>query len=174
MLSKHSYGGFWRRAVAYSVDKTILQVLCLILLLAGMLALGFSSRTHPGGRGAGLFGDMLDGPFLAFYYAVTVFVDMVYFTWFHGATGQTPGKMLLKLRVVQPSGEPIGFGTAFLRWVGYIISSAVVLIGFLWVVFDRKRQGWHDKIAGTVVVRTEQRDAAAKTVTTDAPVQKMP
>jgi len=101
-------------------------------------------------------------------------VDMVYFTWFHGATGQTPGKMLLKLRVVQPSGEPIGFGTAFLRWVGYIISSAVVLIGFVWVVFDRKKQAWHDKIAGTVVVRTEQRDAAAKTVTTDAPVQKMP
>ena len=99
---------------------------------------------------------------------------MVYFTWFHGATGQTPGKMLLKLRVVQPSGEPIGFGTAFLRWVGYIISSAVVLIGFLWVVFDRKRQGWHDKIAGTVVVRTEQRDATAETVAADAPVQKMP
>ena len=36
MLSKHSYGGFWRRAVAYSVDKTILQVICLILLLTGM------------------------------------------------------------------------------------------------------------------------------------------
>ncbi len=171
MMRDYLYGGLWRRAVAYGVDKTILQFICLILLLAGMLATGLSLPAHRSGR---LLVDLLDGPFLAFYYAVTVFVDMVYFTWFHGATGQTPGKMLVKLRVIQPSGEPIGFGTAFLRWVGYIISSAVFLIGFLWVAFDRRKQGWHDKIAGTVVVRTEPREPAAEAGGGDAPVQKMP
>ncbi len=174
MMRKHHFGGFWRRAVAYGIDKTILQVVCLILLLAGMLATGLSLPAYHRGRGGGLFGSMLDGPFLAFYYAVTVFVDMVYFTWFHGAAGQTPGKMLLKLRVVQPTGDPISFGTAFLRWVGYIISSAVVFVGFIWVVFDRRKQSWHDKIAGTVVVRTDQRDDAVEDAAGDMPDQKMP
>lgn len=173
-MRKHRYGGFWRRAVAYSVDKTILQVIGLILLLVGMLASGFGLPADHHGRDGGFFGNMLDGPFLAFYYAVTVFLEMLYFTWFHGATGQTPGKMMLKLRVVQPSGDAISFGTAFLRWVGYIISTAVVFIGFIWVVLDPRKQAWHDKIAGTVVVRTEQRGDAAEDAAGDAPVQKMP
>jgi uncharacterized RDD family membrane protein YckC len=174
VMREHHYGGFWRRAVAYGVDKTILQIICLILLLSGMLATGLSLSAYQRGHGGGLFGSILDGPFLAFYYAVTVFVDMVYFTWFHGATGETPGKMLMKLRVVQPTGDPISFGTAFLRWAGYIVSSAVVCIGFIWVSFDRRKQAWHDKIAGTIVVRTEQRDAVVEAEAGDGPVQKMP
>ena len=77
---------------------------------------------------------------------------MAYFTYFHGTTGQTPGKRLLGLRVVQETGEPIGLGTAFLRWVGYIVSGIPMLMGFLWAGADRRKQGWHDKIAGTVVI----------------------
>jgi uncharacterized RDD family membrane protein YckC len=45
------------------------------------------------------------------------------------------------------------FGLAFLRWVGYIISAVVLYLGFVWIAFDAKKQGWHDKIAGTVVIR---------------------
>jgi uncharacterized RDD family membrane protein YckC len=76
---------------------------------------------------------------------------MAYFTWFHGTTGQTPGKRLLGLRVVQESGGSIGFGR-LPPWVGYIISALPMLMGFLWAGADRRKQGWHDKIAGTVVI----------------------
>jgi uncharacterized RDD family membrane protein YckC len=44
------------------------------------------------------------------------------------------------------------FGLAFLRWVGYLISTLAIYLGFLWIAFDRKARGWHDIIAGTVVV----------------------
>jgi uncharacterized RDD family membrane protein YckC len=47
---------------------------------------------------------------------------------------------------------------AFLRWVGYIISAAGICLGFIWIIFDRKKQGWHDKIAGTVVIREDRRN----------------
>jgi uncharacterized RDD family membrane protein YckC len=83
---------------------------------------------------------------------MALFLDMVYFTWFHGSNGQTPGKILLRLRVVQATGEPMTFGIAFLRWVGYVISKLAVYLGFIWIAFDRRKQGWHDKIAQTVVV----------------------
>ena len=51
------------------------------------------------------------------------------------------------------SGAPIGFGKAALRWIGLIISFAVCFIGVIWVAFDARKQGWMDKIGGTVVVR---------------------
>jgi len=94
----------------------------------------------------------LGGRVFLLYQTVTVLLDMAYFTYFHGTTGQTPGKRLLGLRVVQETGEPIGLGTAFLRWVGYIVSGIPMLMGFLWAGADRRKQGWHDKIAGTVVI----------------------
>jgi uncharacterized RDD family membrane protein YckC len=145
------FGGFWRRAMAYGIDKIILNFISAILFLAGMLAMGLSLPAYTHGRDGGLVESLLSGRFLAFYYVMTVFIDMVYFTGFHGATGQTPGKSLLRLRVVQSTGYPVTFGVAFLRWVGYIISAAVFCLGFIWIIFDRKKQGWHDKIAGTVV-----------------------
>ena len=89
------------------------------------------------------------------FYAVAMFItDMIYFIWFHGSVGQTPGKMLLGLRVIQASGETMTFGVAFLRWVGTLVSSLFLSLGYLWIAFDGKKQGWHDKIAATLVIRT--------------------
>ena len=157
-MIENRFGGFWRRAAAYGIDKIILHVISIILLLSGMLAIGLGFSTNHYGRGRGLFDGISDGRFIVFYYAMTVFVNMIYFTWFHGATGQTPGKILLNLRVVQTTGDPMTFGVAFLRWVGYIISAAGICLGFIWIIFGRKKQGWHDKIAGTVVIREDRRN----------------
>jgi uncharacterized RDD family membrane protein YckC len=60
--------------------------------------------------------------------------------------------MLMRVQVIQISGEPLTFGLAFLRWVGYIVSGVFLYVGFLWVAWDGRKQGWHDKIAGTLVV----------------------
>jgi uncharacterized RDD family membrane protein YckC len=80
-----------------------------------------------------------------------IVLSISYFTYFHGINGRTPGKMLLGLQVLSVDGNPVSFGIAFLRSVGYLVS-AIFYIGFIWVAFDHKKQGWHDKIAATVVI----------------------
>ena len=61
---------------------------------------------------------------------------------------------VFKLRVVDANtGQPIGLGKALLRWVGLIVSFLVCFVGVIWVAFDGRKQGWMDKIAGTLVVQ---------------------
>jgi uncharacterized RDD family membrane protein YckC len=151
-MVEDSYGGFWRRAVAFSIDKIILFFTSLFILFIGVLSLAISFLSH--------YRDMLPErfeeitiTFVAVYLFTTIFISMFYFTYFHGAAGQTPGKMILGLKVVQTTGEQMTFGLAFLRWVGYIISAVIFYLGFIWIAFDAKKQGWHDKIAGTIVIR---------------------
>jgi uncharacterized RDD family membrane protein YckC len=146
------YGGFWRRAMAFSIDKIILFFTSLFILFIGVLSLTISFLSHYSDILPERF-EELTITFVLIYLLTTVFISMFYFTYFHGATGQTPGKMIFGLKVVQPTGEQMTFGLAFLRWVGYIISAAVFYLGFVWIAFDAKKQGWHDKIARTVVIR---------------------
>jgi uncharacterized RDD family membrane protein YckC len=155
-MTESRFGGFWRRAMAYGIDKTILQISGMILFISGLLIFDLNLPAYRHGREWGLFGTMLNGRFIFGYYAITVLMDMVYFTWFHGVTGQTPGKILMRLRVVQENDESLTFGLAFLRWVGYMISAIPAGFGFIWIAFDRKKRGWHDRIAGTVVVCYEK------------------
>jgi uncharacterized RDD family membrane protein YckC len=67
-------------------------------------------------------------------------------------SGQTIGKMTLGIKVVGEDGNPLSGGKAVLRYLGYILNAIVLSLGFLWIAFDRKRQGWHDKIARSYVV----------------------
>lgn len=64
----------------------------------------------------------------------------------------TPGKFILGLRIVDANGKNITPLGAILRYLGYIVSGIVIGIGFLWIGFDKKKQGWHDKIAKTYVI----------------------
>jgi uncharacterized RDD family membrane protein YckC len=62
--------------------------------------------------------------------------------------------MLFALRVVRDGdGSRLGVGRALLRYVGFVVSAWALLIGLIWAAFDARKQGWHDKIAGTLVVR---------------------
>ena len=63
--------------------------------------------------------------------------------------------MICHLKVVQENGEELTYGKSFLRVIGYFFSTIALNLGFLWVAFDRKKQGLHDKIAGTYVIRLE-------------------
>lgn len=90
---------------------------------------------------------------LAFPY-VGILGGWVYHTLFIGLKGQTPGKMALGIKVINERGEVPGLGYAALREIpGKIISGIVILLGFIWVAFDSRKQAWHDKIARTYVVR---------------------
>jgi uncharacterized RDD family membrane protein YckC len=67
--------------------------------------------------------------------------------------GTTPGKKMLGMRVVKESGEGAGFGVMLIREViGKAISAAIFSLGYFWILLDRDRQGWHDKLVSTYVV----------------------
>lgn len=66
--------------------------------------------------------------------------------------GQTPGKLLMGLRVLTTGGKRVNFWRASLRFIGYFISIALLFLGFFWVLVDDHRQGFQDKLAGTYVV----------------------
>lgn len=85
--------------------------------------------------------------------ALGLLVNFVYYIYFLTKTnGQTPGKMLAGIRIVKQEGTPITIGDAFLRnIVGYMISS-IFMLGYIFALTDKNKQGWHDKIAGTYVV----------------------
>lgn len=68
--------------------------------------------------------------------------------------GATIGGIILGLKVVRADGKPMDWITAVVRALACFFSLIVIGLGFLWIAFDREKQGWHDKIAGTVVVRT--------------------
>jgi uncharacterized RDD family membrane protein YckC len=149
------YGGFWRRLFAFLIDEVILYFVSLILFMISLLALGLKEDMV--GSVISSLGEPEHGIalFALLYIATSLLAGMIYFTGFHGMAGRTPGKMLFGLRVIQASGDPITPGIAFLRWVGYLISGPLFCLGFLWIAFDGRKQGWHDKIAATLVIRRQ-------------------
>ena len=119
--------GFWRRFAGAFVDGIVVGI------ATGILKATLGTTT---GSSLGLL------------------VGVVYFTAFIGAErGQTLGQMALGIRVLGlESGASIGYGRAFLRWVVSIVSAIVLLIGYLWMLWDKEKQCWHDKAANDVVV----------------------
>jgi len=83
-----------------------------------------------------------------------IIINSIYYVGFMSRNGQTPGKAIMKIRVVKVNGNKLSIGDILLRQVlGYFISALVILIGFFWAFIDKDRQAWHDKLAGTIVVR---------------------
>ena len=124
------YAGFWIRLGAYILDSVILYVIDLIVTWGAVYGNGSTTTT-----------------------VLSIVLPMAYFVGFWTWRGQTPGKMVFKIKIIQTSGSPIGFGRSILRYIGYYVSAFILLIGFLWIAFDRRKQGIHDKIAETYVIR---------------------
>lgn len=125
--------GFWIRVVAFIIDSIIVGVVNSII--AAILS---SSATGRSG--------------------IQTLLGIIYFTYFWSASspwpGQTVGDKLLSLRVIRTDGSDLSIVQAFIRYVGLFISFLVIFIGVIWVAFDPNKQGWHDKIAGTYVIKT--------------------
>lgn len=84
-------------------------------------------------------------------------VAFVYFSYFEGSeSGQTVGKRALGIRVLDfAGGGALGFGRGALRSLGRFVSGFICYLGYLWMLWDREKQTWHDKIANSVVVPTQ-------------------
>ncbi|MDP9070763.1 MAG: RDD family protein [Actinomycetota bacterium] len=87
---------------------------------------------------------------------VSTLLGLAYWAYLEGSpSGQTLGKRAMNIRVVDFSnGEPIDVGRALIRYLGRIVSGIPCALGYLWSLWDKEKQTWHDKIAGTVVVPT--------------------
>ncbi len=126
--SEYELAGFVPRVIALFIDGIIISI------ITGALA-GIGS-TLGGGLG--------------------ILIDLAYYWYFWTRNnGQTPGKMVMNIRVIKIDGSALEDGDAIARFIGYIISCVVLCLGFIWVLFDEKNQGWHDKMAGTYVVKVE-------------------
>ncbi len=84
---------------------------------------------------------------------LSFFIGLAYYWYFWTRQdGRTPGKQVMRLKVIKVDGTPISDSDAIVRYFGYLINSAVILLGWLWVLVDANHQGWHDKLAKTYVV----------------------
>ena len=84
---------------------------------------------------------------------IFLYVALAYFAGMWAWKGTTVGGIVLKLQVVRCDGQPMSFTTALVRGLAAALSVFVLFLGFLWIAWDHDKQGWHDKIAGTIVVR---------------------
>lgn len=86
---------------------------------------------------------------------VSTVLGIVYYVYFWSSygKGQTLGSRALNIRVVKTDGSYLDLLGAFLRYIGLVISVICLFIGVIWAAFDAQKQGWHDKIAGTYVVK---------------------
>jgi uncharacterized RDD family membrane protein YckC len=98
-------------------------------------------------------GAAVGGGFILFY--LLVFVAVIgYQVYFWGTSGSTLGMRLFRLRVVDANtGGSIGITRAIVRWVMTIVNTWACYIGWIWVAFDPRKQGWHDKVANSVVLQ---------------------
>lgn len=100
-------------------------------------------------------------------YGIGEVVNAAYFTFMIGREqGQTFGQMAMGIRVIDfGGGGSIGYGQAFVRWLVSILSALTILIGYLWMLWDREKQCWHDKAANDVVVPTSSYPTWRRTFT---------
>ncbi len=139
-MDNQQYAGFWIRAFALIIDNIVFGLILTIPLL--MLGVGTDAAALSEGIPTSIF----------VLYALLVFAILALWVY----KGATPGKMLTKTKIVDAStGDNLSWGKAILRLLGYIPSQLIFFLGFIWVAFDAKKQGWHDKIAGSVVIKED-------------------
>jgi uncharacterized RDD family membrane protein YckC len=121
------YAGFWIRLGAGVVD--------LLVLGSFTAALGYFF------------------PFIAVWIPAGLLLSVIYWLGFWIWRGQTPGKMAVGIKVIRTDSSPVKWRCAVRRCLGYFVSVITLFMGFIWVAFDAHKQGVHDKIADTYVVK---------------------
>ena len=133
------YAGFWIRVWASMIDTVLLMLIVMPLLLAIYGTEYLESE------------ELLQGP-LDFLVSWVVPAIAIITFWIYKSA--SPGKMAIGLTIVDAqSGRQPTTGQFIGRYLAYFIATVPLGLGLIWVAFDKRKQGWHDKLAGTVVVR---------------------
>jgi uncharacterized RDD family membrane protein YckC len=148
--------GFGRRLLAAMLDS-------VVIFFFSMLA---STAAGVAGLVLGMYSPEAEEISERFVVATGLIVSVLYYVVFWAKSeGQTLGNFTFMMRIVGTNGQPIGWGRALVRYFGYYVSVLFLSIGFLWAAFDKRRQGWHDKIARTYVIESDQHFSPNDTVT---------
>ena len=141
------YAGFWVRVGASFIDSLLIVIITFPLLISLYGWEYFSSE------------QLVAGPA---DFLITWILPAVAVVWFWMQRQATPGKSALALRVVDAeSGASLSLAQSIGRYLAYFVSIIPLGLGLLWVGFDSRKQGWHDKLASTVVIRAKQRGPQA-------------
>ena len=145
-LDEVVYAGFWARVFA-SVLDSIIQLLLIIPLL--FMLYGRAAFTNPE-LDMGLTGTFIQ------------LLPMIWVILFWRFRSATPGKIMMGMAIVDATtGDTPGTLKLVLRYFAYLVSILPCLLGFFWIGWDRRKQGFHDKIANTVVVMNPRDDSGA-------------
>jgi uncharacterized RDD family membrane protein YckC len=152
------YAGFWIRVLASIIDSIIIFVPGVIIfaVVEGQTLSNYGACVTAANENGALVTQCLTTLLNSFglWELGAVVVQFLYFVILWSQFGGTFGQRMLGLHVVDAgNGQNIGIGRAIGRFVGYLISTFALDIGLIWVAFDPRKQGWHDKIASTFVVR---------------------
>jgi uncharacterized RDD family membrane protein YckC len=139
-MDEHEYAGFWIRTGAAVIDSILVLIIIAPILTAIYGTEYWITESSIQGNWEILFNYILP--------AIVVIVFWVY-------KSATPGKMATKLTIVdaKTGGRP-STGQFIGRYLGYYVSLLPLFFGIIWVGIDKRKQGWHDKLAGTVVIRS--------------------
>lgn len=141
-----AYAGFWVRLGATLIDTVLLIAITWPLLVA-IYGLQYFDPAWKTGFFAGP-ADFLISWIFPFVAAI----------WFWRARQATPGKMALSLHVVDAgTSATLSMRQSVGRYFAYLVSAIPLCLGFVWIAFDARKQGWHDKLAGSVVVRSKRK-----------------
>ncbi|WP_020677085.1 RDD family protein [Geopsychrobacter electrodiphilus] len=132
--------GFWVRLVALLIDYFLVFVMQFIFGVLLAFIVGHDFAMH--------------GAILTLIQLFSLVLSLFYWIFFTGYCGQTPGKMLLRIKVIVTDGSSLGYGKAFYREViGKFISGIILGIGYLMAAFDGQKQSLHDRMAKTYVIK---------------------
>jgi uncharacterized RDD family membrane protein YckC len=154
------YCGFWIRLAARLLDGLLLLIVRGPLIVFNQTVI---LRMYPlpasGGRMSGFGNTAQLGNFLtleAAYFLVGLILSLAYEVFFVGRFGGTPGKLLLRMRIVRPDFSKVTYGRAAIRFFGLGLSDLTMFVGYLMVVFDPERRALHDYLADTRVIKHEK------------------
>lgn len=140
------YAGFWIRLGASLIDTVLIMAITVPLLVSIYGWAYFDPELND---------SLIAGPA---DFLITWVLPLVAVIWFWRTRQATPGKIALSLRIVDAdSGQTLSTGQSVGRYFAYLVSTLPLCLGFVWIAFDPRKQGWHDKLAGSVVVRAKNR-----------------
>jgi uncharacterized RDD family membrane protein YckC len=140
-MNEQEYAGFWIRAWASIIDTILMLIIIMPILFAIYGADLWVRESFIAGFWDFIFQYILP--------AIAVIILWIY-------KSATPGKMLTGLIIVDAkTGEKPSTGQFIVRYLGYYVSIIPLSLGIIWVGIDKRKQGWHDKLAGTVVIKTK-------------------
>jgi uncharacterized RDD family membrane protein YckC len=141
-LPQMEYAGFWRRFFAYIIDSFFNY----FVFFFGSMELLVFINNHIVKMDVGLINS------LSYVLAIPLTFAFTVLCWMYW--GRTAGKFILMLRVVDKDGNKLDLEKSVIRCFGYFLSTICVWLGFLWIAFNKKKQGWHDILAKSFVITT--------------------